>query len=143
MTRETADHSLPYVLAVALARGSVWLDDFTEERIRDPLLHALMQKIEVRRSDEFTRAYPDANCFRIEVITRSGERHVREIRYAKGHPKNPMTDQEIEAKFRRLAEPLLGDSRINQILDRLWHLDEVRNLRQLLALFELPSGSTT
>lgn len=133
-TRETADHSLPYVLAVPLIKGSLWLDDFTEEKIKDAKVRALMQKIEVRRSEEFTRAYPEANCSRIEVITKSGEKHVREIRYAKGHPKNPMTDQEIETKFRKLAEPVLKPSQIKQILDRLWHLEEVRDLREVWAL---------
>jgi 2-methylcitrate dehydratase len=139
-TRETADHSIPYVVAVALTKGSVWLDDFTPERIRDPRLLALMQKIEVRRNEEYTRAFPESNCCRIEVITRSGERHVREIRYAKGHPKNPMTDQEIEAKFRRLTEPVMKPAQINAILNRLWHLEEVYDLREMLTLFELQSG---
>ncbi len=134
-TRETADHSLPYVLAVTLIRGSLWLDDFDEEKIKDPKIRALMQRIEVRRNAEFTKTYPETNCFRIEVITKSGEKHVREIRYAKGHPKNPMTDQEIEAKFRKLAEPVLKPSRIKQILERLWHFEEATNLRDVLTLF--------
>jgi 2-methylcitrate dehydratase len=135
--RETADHSLPYVLAVALARGTVWLDDFTEERIRDPKVHALMQKIEVRENEEYTRAFPESNCFRIEVLTKSGEKHAREIRHGKGHPKNPMTDQEIETKFRKLTEPLLGPAQATKALDRLWHLEEMRDLREIWNLFKL------
>jgi 2-methylcitrate dehydratase len=118
------------------------LDDFTEERIRNPQIHALMQKIEVREKEEYTRAFPEATCFRIELITKSGEKHVREIRYGKGHPKNPMSDQEIEAKFRRLAEPVLGPGQVNMILNRLWHLEEVRDLQEILNLFELQSRST-
>ncbi|MFC2065841.1 MmgE/PrpD family protein [Chloroflexota bacterium] len=140
-TRETADHSLPYVLAVAFTKGAIWLDDFTEESIRNPELRPLMKKIEVYEEEEYTKAFPEANCFRIEVITRSGERHVREIRYAKGHPKNPMTDQEIETKFRRLVEPVMGSSQTNSILDRIWHMEEVKEMREILTLFELKSGS--
>lgn len=135
--RETADHSIPYVLAVAFVNGTVWLEDFKEDRLGDPQLVALMRRIEVRTNVEYTRAYPEANCFRIEVITRSGERHIRETRYARGHSSNPMTDLEIEAKFQKLAEPMLGPRRVNQILDRLWHVEEVQNLRELLALFEV------
>lgn len=134
-TRETADHSLPYVLAVVFTDGYVWLDHFTEERIRDPKLHALMQKIEVHEDPECTADYPDANRFKIEVTTKSGTRHFAEVRYAKGHPKNPMSDSEVEAKFRRLAEPVLTPKQINAILDRLWHLEEVVDLRELLSLF--------
>ena len=136
-TRETADHSIPYVIAVALTKGTIWLDDFTEESIRNPELHSLMQKIEVRRNKEYTRAYPDSYWFHIELVTKSGERHVREIQYAKGHPKNPMSDEEINTKFRRLAQPVLKPDRIDQILERLWHLEEVRDIRELLTLIIL------
>ena len=134
-SRETADHSLPYIVAVALTNGTVWLDDLSEERIKDSNLYNLMQKIEVRLDDEYTRAYPEAYPCRIEVTTRSGNRHVRETQYAKGQPKNPMSDKEIEEKFRRLAEPVLEPGQTSQILERLWHLDEVRDLGELLTLF--------
>ena len=134
-TRETADHSLPYVLAVALSRGDIWLDDFTDERIRDPALHALMQKIEVHEAQDYTRAYPEANGFRLELTMRSGERLVKEILHAKGHPRNPMTDSEVEAKFRRLAEPVMGSRRVGRALDRLWKLDEIEDLREVTKPF--------
>ena len=138
-TRETADHSLPYVLSVGFTKGSMWLEDFTPERFKDPKILEMMQKIEVHADKELDKLYPEANPFRIEVITRSGERHHGEIDYGKGHPKNPMSDQEIEAKFRRLAEPIMKPSQMDKILDRLWHFEEVRDLRELFALFELKS----
>ncbi|MDO8569039.1 MAG: MmgE/PrpD family protein [Dehalococcoidales bacterium] len=138
-TRETADHSLPYVLAVALSKGNIWLDDFSSERIQDRGIHALMQKIEVYAAEEYTSRYPEANGFRLELTMRSGEKFVKEILYGKGHPKNPMTDKEIEAKFRRLAEPSIGPRRATSILNRLWHLEEIEDVRQIARLFVLPS----
>ena len=138
-TRETADHSLPYVAAVALSRGTVWVDDFTEERIRDPKVHALMQKIEVRAIDEFNRAWPEAYPFRITVTMKSGQKHVEEVYYAKGHPKNPMTDQEVEAKFRRLAEPVMGQAAAGRALHVLWQMEKMRSMQELLSLFVLES----
>ena len=136
-TRETADHSLPYVAAVALARGTLWLDDFEEDRIRDPKIHALMQKIEVRVLDEFTRAWPEAYPFRVTVTTKSGQKSVQEVHYAKGHPKNPMSDRDIEAKFRRLAEPVMSPSRIDKALSALWHLEDMKSIPEVFSLFEL------
>ncbi|MFB3816771.1 MAG: MmgE/PrpD family protein [Candidatus Methylomirabilales bacterium] len=136
-TRETADHSLPYVAAVALCRGTVWVDDFTPERIRDPKVHAIMQKIEVRAIDEFNRAWPEAYPFRVTVTMKSGQTHVEEIFYAKGHPKNPMTDQEIEAKFRRLAEPVMGQAAADRGLGALWQMEKMRSMQDLLSLFVL------
>ena len=135
--RETADHSIPYVVAVALARGAIWLDDFEEASIREPAILALMQKIEVRATEEFTRAWPEAYPFRITVTTKSGEKYVQEVRYARGHPRNPISAQEIEAKFRRLAEPVMGQTQIDRVLSRLRHLEKIKGARSLLRLFEL------
>ena len=141
ISRETADQSLPYVVAVALTRGTVWLDTFVEERIRDPKIHALMQKIQVQATEECNKDWPDAYPFRITVTTKSGQKHVQEVRYAKGHPKNPMSDQEIETKFRRLAEPVMGQTQVNKALSQLWHLEDMKSLREMLDLFVLDSNT--
>ena len=136
-TRETADHSLPYVVAVGLARGALWLEDFEDERIADPAIHALMQKIKVRSTEECNRSWPEAYPFRMSVSMKSGEQHVEEVRYAKGHPKNPLSDSEIEAKFRRLAGPVMEQKRIDHALDRLWQLEEMKSAEELMELFVL------
>jgi 2-methylcitrate dehydratase len=136
-TRETADHSIPYVVAVALARGALWLGDFDEECIRDPIIHRLMQKIEVKSTDEFTRVYPKASPVRIRVRIRSGQEYVREIHYPRGNPRNPMTDQEIEDKFRKLTSTVFSSSQIGVILDRLWRLEEAKRVGEILSLFAL------
>ena len=96
-----------------------------------------MQKIEVHADEDYTRAYPEANGFRLELTLRSGRQLVKEILYAKGHPRNPMTDTEIEAKFRRLAEPVLGARRIKTALSRIWNLDEIEDLRQVTRPFAM------
>lgn len=140
-SRETADHSLPYCVAVALARGAIWVDDFREDRIRAPEIHALMQKIEVRATDEMTSQWPEAYPFRIVVTTRSGETHVREILYAKGHPKNPMTDQEIEVKFRKLTEPVLGAAATGGALRVLWGLPDMKSPSEAFAPFVMDQQS--
>ncbi|MBI3043662.1 MAG: MmgE/PrpD family protein [Betaproteobacteria bacterium] len=134
-TRETADHSIPYVVAVALTKGTVGLGDFIDESIRDPELHALMQKIQVHATEECTRNWPEAFPFRITVTTESGQKHVRDVRYAKGHPRNPMTDQEIEVKFRQLAEPVMGRTQVNNALGCLWHLEDIKRIQELFDLF--------
>jgi 2-methylcitrate dehydratase len=136
-SRETADHSIPYVVAVALFRGTVWMDDFTDERIRDPEVLALMQKIEVRATEECTRAWPQAFPFRITLTTRSGRKIVKDVKYAKGHPDNPMSDAELEAKFRRLAEPSMGQARASNALTQLWKMEDLPGPRDVLELFVL------
>jgi 2-methylcitrate dehydratase len=134
-TRETADHSLPYVSAVALIYGTVLVAHFSEERIRDPRVHALMRKIQVRRNPEYTREHPQAQHTRMVLATKSGETYSSDIRYAKGHPKNPMTDEEITQKFTTLASPFLPNGRVEEILERLWKLDFEPSVTEILELF--------
>jgi 2-methylcitrate dehydratase len=136
-TRETADHSIPYLVAVALTRGAVGIEDFASERISDPELHALMAKIRIRENEEYTSAYPESTYFRLELTTRSGERHVAQVRYPKGHPKNPMTDAEVEEKFRRQASELMATEQIDAVLERWWNLEEAVSVAGLMALLEL------
>ena len=140
-TRETADHSLPYILALCLTQGGYWLDDFSEEKIKNPKLRPLMKKVQVRETEECNRKFPESNSFRIEVTMRDGEKIVREIDHAKGDPQNPMTDEEIETKFRRLAQPVMSKEQMDRALDRLWHLENVRDLSEVLSLFELKENS--
>jgi 2-methylcitrate dehydratase len=139
-TRETADHSLPYILAVCLTQGGYWLDDFAEEKFKNPKLRPLMKKIQVRETEECNRKFPESNRFRIEVTMRDGEKIVRDVDHAKGDPQNPMTDEEIETKFKKLARPVMSEEQMGRALDRLWHLENVRDFSEVLRLFQLKEG---
>jgi len=136
-TRETADHSLPYCVAVALVDGEVTLESFSPERLSDPKLRELMQKIQVSRNAELTARYPEAMPNEIRIELSSGKILERKVSHARGHPKNPMTDAQVEAKFRRLAGPLLPKERIEEILEALWKLEEISDLGLLLHLFHV------
>ena len=131
-TRETADHSLPYCIAVALVDGKVELDQFSEERIKDLMLHKLMGKIKISRDAELNRQYPEAMPNLIEIITKNGRRFSKMITHPKGHPKNPMTDKEVEAKFKTMADNILPPGQTDIILDKLWHLEYIKDVREIM-----------
>jgi 2-methylcitrate dehydratase len=135
-SRETADHSLPYCVAVALMDGEVSLDQFTTERIADPALRALMERIAVVRNAELTQGYPEGIPNRLEVTLRSGEQLTHQVTYPRGHARNPMTDAEVEEKFGRLAAPVLSREQIDRCLKTLWRLEEIDDTGQVLRLFE-------
>jgi 2-methylcitrate dehydratase len=137
-TRETADHSLPYIVAAALIDGTIVPATFSEERIRDPNLHAVMQKITVRENPEFTAQLPSSLPCRIEVVTRGGESQTSIVSYPKGHAKNPMTDTEVEEKFSRLCSGVLTSQQTGAILETLWTFEKVDDVGQVLALFAVP-----
>jgi len=133
-SRETADHSLPYLVAVALMDGKVGLDQFTEARIADPRLRALVQKVSVTDDPEFNRAYPESMPNQVTVKTVDGLSQSLKVTYPKGHPKRPLTDNEVEEKFVSLTAPRLAKKRIRMLLDRLWKLDALKKMDDLLPL---------
>jgi 2-methylcitrate dehydratase len=137
MTRETADHSLPYIVAAALLDGTIEPESFSEERISGPHLHALIQKVRVRENPEFTKQYPNVVPCRIEVISAKGERRVADVNYPRGHAKNPMTDAEIEQKFCRMCSSSLAPAQVKAVLKSLWALEEIDDVGNVLELFAI------
>jgi 2-methylcitrate dehydratase len=131
-TRETADHSLPYLLALGFAEGRIGTDSFSDERIADPKLRELMQRIRISENKAFTAEFPAKLTTRIEVTTRSGERLVGDASYPKGHAKNPMNDADLEGKFAGLCAGLLGDVQRETMLNALWGVDKARTIGEVL-----------
>lgn len=136
-TRETADHSFPYCVAVALADGAVTLRSFSEKRLQDPALRALIQKVRVVEQPEFTASYPRSMSTRVTVRTGSGKELVRQVDFPLGHPQNPMSDQQVEEKFRRLAAGKLGRAKAGKILDAVWNLETLRDVGALMPLLRV------
>ena len=130
-TRETADHSLPYVVAAALTDGALTPASFAEERITDPDLRPLMRKVEVSEDPEATGTYPAQQRALMEIELRSGRRLTRTADYPKGHARNPLSDGELEQKFMGLTTGVLPEPRRAMLLDLLWRFDELENLAPL------------
>ncbi|MDP2689868.1 MAG: MmgE/PrpD family protein, partial [Deltaproteobacteria bacterium] len=134
-TRESADHSLPFCVAAALLDRNITLATFTE-RLFDPDILALVDRIRVVKDPELDRLYPEAMPNRVEVTLGSGRFLSRESVYPKGHPKNPLTDEEVEEKFRALGSWFLPGRRLERALGALWRLDEADDVREVMGLFE-------
>lgn len=135
-TRETADHSLPYCVAMALLEGAVTNDSFAETRLRDPALANLMRKVKVVEDERLTAAFPEAPGGRVTIRTKSGEAHTLEVTYPAGHAKNPMNDDEIERKFRALSAPRLSTGQCHAVLDALRHLEDLDDVHKVIALLD-------
>ncbi|MBI4189999.1 MAG: MmgE/PrpD family protein [Betaproteobacteria bacterium] len=139
-SKEDADYSAPYVVAVTLMDGTVTPRSYNDAHLSNPELRALMQKIEVVENEEFTKAYerlPQEHRTRVTVVTRSGERLVGKAGGDQDDMAVPKSDAQIEGKFRGLAEDVLGAKRVNTILDRLWHLEELGNVAEIPSAFVL------
>jgi len=133
-TRETADHSLPYCVAIALLDGKLVRDSFADARLRDPAVAELMHKVRVAEDPALTALYPESAPGRVTIRMRSGETQVAEIRYPRGHEKSPMSDAEIESKFRDLAAGALGAQGCDRALKALWQLERMEDAAAVTAL---------
>ena len=130
-TRETADHSIPFLVATAFQDGAVTPASFTTDRIHSPALRQLMSKMTIEEDAEFTQAFPkEFNCW-MEITSRSGQRFTAETAYPKGHQQNPLSDAELEAKLQHLAAGALTEPQCRAALAQLWSLEQAPNLRQL------------
>ena len=130
-TRETADHSLPFLVGAALLDGKVNLATYSE-RMEDKDLIDFIQKIRVEKDEDLDRMYPEAMPNRIEVTLSSGRMLSKEQIYPKGHPKNPMTDRELEEKFDYLGGWYIND--VGKALTRLWKAEEL-SVEEILDIF--------
>jgi 2-methylcitrate dehydratase len=130
-TRETADHSIPYLVAAAFQDGDVTPATFARSRIQDPALRQLIKKLTVVEEPEFTRRYPAESCTRIEVTTTDGRRVAAQTSHPKGHYRNPLTDGEVEGKFRGLASGVLGAEGCDRVLREVWNLENAPTLDRL------------
>jgi len=135
--RETADHSLPYLVAVTLADGELTERQFTAERLADPVLSALVQRVKVERHQELSARYPEATGNIVTVHLRGGRALSERVDYPRGHARNPLTDTEVETKFHALADPRLGRKRADAVLAWLWRLEEAGDSAALMPLVEL------
>ena len=137
-TRETADHSLPYITAIALIDGEVTEKQFDRERFSHPDIWKFLENVKVERNSELSAMYPGAVANIVHVDLADGRRLTRRVDYPLGHAKNPLKDLEVEEKFFALVEPAIGQKRAKKIVDFAWKLDEAANVDELMKALEMP-----
>ena len=135
-TKETADHSLPYVIAAALVERQVTPVQFTMEKILDPRIREQLKKVEVVADPEIEKVFPALQRVIVNINTTDGRCLSKQLDYPKGDPRNPLTDQEIEEKFAALADGVLSESAQKRVKDAVWNLERVGSVSELMALME-------
>ncbi|HWF62267.1 MAG TPA: MmgE/PrpD family protein [Nitrospira sp.] len=136
-TRETADHSFPYCVATALLYGHVTLQSFGRKRLHDPAVRSLMKKIRVVQQSDFMGRYPKTMPTRITIKTEAQKTYMSQVDVPVGHPGNPMSDRDLEAKFRRLVGARLNRPRIDKLIEFVWSLDRVKDIGTLMPLLNV------
>jgi 2-methylcitrate dehydratase len=131
-SKETADHSLPYVIAAALVDRQVTPLQFTPEKIHDPAIRAQLKKVEVVADPEIEKVFPELQRVVVTIHASGGRKFERQLDYPKGDPRNPLSDREITEKFNALAEPILSSTARQEIMDTVSKLEKVDRISGLM-----------
>jgi 2-methylcitrate dehydratase len=140
-TRETADHSLPYIFARTLVDGQINVASFEPVAYLDPSLRPLMAKIRVHVDDEVEALYPNTVAVKVRATTRGGENLSLSLRNPLGHTNNPMRDEDVSAKFLRASESVLGKPRASLALDYWWNVQGAPEMSRPLQLLDVPTAA--
>lgn len=132
-THETADHSIPYAAALVLMYGGIDPEYYEDPYLHDQRLLELVSRVKCMPSDEADRREREFNLCEFEIVLKSGERKTVRVEYHRGHFKNPMTDAEMEEKFRSMAQKYLSADRMDNLLRQLWALESVPKVDALIA----------
>jgi len=133
-SKETADHSLPYSLAVGLVDGMVTPLQFEQSRIDDTSLHAVMDKIKVVPNDEFEALFPEFQPSQVTITLVNGTNHTARVDVPKGDPRDPMTEDEIAVKFNALGESVIGLAACNELRSLVMNMENEESLERMFGL---------
>jgi 2-methylcitrate dehydratase len=119
-SRETADHSLPYCIAAALVDHKVTTQSFSDEKLKDPRIWEVIDRIKGEPSIEFEKMFPAKQPSKVIVRTKDGREFSEYLEYPKGDPREPMTMEDLDNKFEALSSQLLVAGRRKEIKEAIF-----------------------
>ncbi|NIF53258.1 MmgE/PrpD family protein [Burkholderia sp. Ax-1724] len=139
-SRETADHSLPYIVTAALLEGQIKLESFDVERVIDPARQTFLnEKVKVEVDPALCLGSAGGFITRVEVTDASGKVHKGDARPHPGHPLQPLTREDMEAKFYENVDPIFGHAHSQNVLHAIWSFDTHPNVKDLVGLLVHPN----
>jgi 2-methylcitrate dehydratase len=132
-TRETADHSLPYIVTMALVEGRIDNETYAAAKLKDPAIREFMKRVIVKEDKALTEVYPASIPNRVTVKLDDGETLAVKVDDPRGHPSNPMTEEEIDQKFRLLTKGILKGPQVEKALKFVRSVEEQTSVSPLLA----------
>lgn len=126
--------SIPYCVARAAADGYIAMDQFQKDKINNPQIRSLMEKITLEAEPEFFKKYPGTLAAHIELKTKDGQIFKDESIYPKGHPQNPMSEEEVKEKFRNLALYTIKEEQAEKIIEKIGEFEKIKQIGDLISL---------
>ncbi len=129
--KETADHSAYYVTAITILERELGPKQYSPEKYADPRVKRLTDKVTLEINPELNRL---GRAGITEITTQGGAKYTCRVDYPKGHPRNPMTDEELCNKFRSLTVDIIGESRAEQAIGLFFKLEQLEEISQMMGL---------
>lgn len=133
-SKETADHSLPYCMAVGLVDGMVTPLQFKEERVMDKALIPVMDKVKVVANDEFEALFPKFQPSRVTITTTGGKSFSTRVDVPKGDPRDPMSAEEIGVKFHALGDGVIGKQGCDRLEKAILAMETIGDMRGFVGM---------
>lgn len=131
VSRESADHSLPYIVGAAALDGAVTVASFDLERVLDPARSRFIAERVTVTVDADLGGGDAANLAEVELITTTGERAIGAARIAKGHHRRPFAESDLAAKLHENAGFLLPSAQLDAVVRAVAELDQAKDIRGL------------
>ncbi len=135
-TKETADHSLPYCVAVAVVRRRVLPSDFDEASLNDGSIRNMLPKVKVVANREIDKLFPSVKRAVAHIITKDGRKFSKTVDYARGQPEKPLGDEELIEKFKANVSDRLTDSEMDQIVDAVFNIEKFSDFRDFMNMLK-------
>jgi 2-methylcitrate dehydratase len=137
-TSETADHSLPYVVARAILDHDITNASYSHEALHDPRVLALLQNLSVKEDPALTQLYPQKIPTRVNATLGDGRVISKQVDDLPGFGGRPMTRADVEAKFKRNVKALWPEAHMREFLDYAWNLDQSQQMSGLFPRMVMP-----
>ena len=124
-SRETADHSLPYCIAAALVDHKITTQSFSDEKMKDPKIWEVIDKIKGEPSIEFEKMFPAKQPSKAVIKTKDGKEFSEYLEYPKGDPREPMTMEDLDNKFNSLSSNILSSSKQKEVKEAIFNCEKL------------------
>ncbi|MCX8191929.1 MAG: MmgE/PrpD family protein, partial [Nitrososphaerales archaeon] len=135
-----AQFSMPFSVSVAILKGRAFINEYNEEMIKNEEVLNLAKKVKVINDPELDKVFPKRWQATAKIRLKNGKVYEDCIEAPKGDPDNPLTDKELEDKFRTLVQGRLSEDRTEEAIKVIYRLDRVANIKELIDLFTIEEG---
>jgi len=129
----TAQMNLYYCTAAFAIDKEVFVDQFTEERIRDQRIMSFIPKIDIEENSQIESEVPvKRHMVLVQVNTKDGRKFSRKVVYPRGNPHNPMTDFKIREKFMKLSRTVIPEQKSDILIEKILSLEKMNDASDLI-----------